>query len=434
MAVGLVLAVLTPLAGVEAGQVVDVHQQGVQRLERIQERRAHALDNLLSNLNQKGAASGAVVASPSRQSPNYFYHWVRDAALVMAALIDEVDDPTWDAITRRRIENHIRAWIAFETRLQVTPNRSGGLGEPRFMADGRADEGDWGRPQNDGAALRASSMIAFAWREIWAGRKQEVLRTMYRGELPASTPIKKDLEFVAHHWDEPSFDLWEEVKGDHFYTRSVQHRALVDGAALAEELGDNDAANFYREQANLIDQSLERFKDPQNGFMRATINQVDGWTHKTSGLDVSVLLGSLHGRVSKGSSVHKASELLEKDFLIRYPLNARATINASLSGPAPAIGRYPEDVYDGIGFDGGNPWFLATHAYAEWHCRTGGAAAGGKELGLRYLERSMRHQGYHASMSEQFRRTDGFMQGAPDLTWSYASFLTAARACLTAAQ
>lgn len=407
--------------------------QRVQRLQSIHDRRAYAMENLLSNLNEVGAAAGAVIASPSRSTPDYFYHWVRDAGLVMAALIAEVDDPAWDDATRSQIERHIRAWIAFESRLQETPNRSGGLGEPRFMADGRADDGEWGRPQNDGPALRASAMVAFAWREIWNGRRNEVLRTLYRGELPARTPIKKDLEFVAHHWREASFDIWEEVKGTHFFTRSVQHRALLDGADLAEELGDVDAAKFYRQQAHAIAQDFGEFRDPVRGFTRPTIHQVDGWTHKASGLDVSVLLGAIHGRMRKDSAVYRATELLERDFLQRYPLNAKATLNVARAGLAPAIGRYPEDVYDGVGFAGGNPWFLATHAYAEWHCRTDGlrsSSTGGRELGLRYLERSMHHQGPYGSMSEQYRRTDGYMQGARDLTWSYASFLSAARACL----
>ena len=33
------------------------------------------------------------------------------------------------------------------------------------------------------------------------------------------------------------FDLWEEVSGSSFFTINAQHRALVEGSALAAQLG-----------------------------------------------------------------------------------------------------------------------------------------------------------------------------------------------------
>jgi len=39
---------------------------------------------------------------------------------------------------------------------------------------------------------------------------------------PAGAPIMKDLLFVASNWSSPSFDLWEEEEGDHFYTVSAE--------------------------------------------------------------------------------------------------------------------------------------------------------------------------------------------------------------------
>lgn len=38
---------------------------------------------------------------------------------------------------------------------------SGGLGEPKFHVDESAFNGDWGRPQRDGPALRATALISF---------------------------------------------------------------------------------------------------------------------------------------------------------------------------------------------------------------------------------------------------------------------------------
>ena len=51
----------------------------------------------------------------------------------------------------------------------------------------------------------------------------------------------------------PSFDLWEEVNSSSFFTTAVQHRALREGAALAQKLGQTDVVSGYNDQAaNLL--------------------------------------------------------------------------------------------------------------------------------------------------------------------------------------
>jgi glucoamylase len=37
----------------------------------------------------------------------------------------------------------------------------------------------------------------------------------------------------------------EEISGDHFFTKMVQRKALILGAALANELNDPGAGQFY---------------------------------------------------------------------------------------------------------------------------------------------------------------------------------------------
>jgi hypothetical protein len=36
------------------------------------------LPKLLSNISPPDALKGTVIASPSRESPNYYYHWIRE--------------------------------------------------------------------------------------------------------------------------------------------------------------------------------------------------------------------------------------------------------------------------------------------------------------------------------------------------------------------
>lgn len=54
--------------------------------------------------------------------------------------------------------------------------------------------------------------------------------------------IRNDLSYVAQYWNQTGFDLWEEVQGSSFFTTAAQHRALVQGAALASSLGTSCTA------------------------------------------------------------------------------------------------------------------------------------------------------------------------------------------------
>lgn len=133
-----------------------------------------------------------------------------------------------------------------------------------------------------------------------------------------------------------------------------------------------------------------------------------------------------------------------------------------------AIGRYPEDTYNGSGNSQGNPWFLATNAYAELYYRAiyewtnnGGVTVtdinlnffkkfdSSATVGTKYtsgtsafstLTQNMAlaadgflstvklHAMNNGSLSEQYGRNDGYSTGARDLTWSHASLISAALA------
>jgi glucoamylase len=143
-----------------------------------------------------------------------------------------------------------------------------------------------------------------------------------------------------------------------------------------------------------------------------------------------------------------------------YPINEK--------GPAGvAIGRYPEDRYNG-GVPNvpneGNPWVLLTLGFSELLHRSATIfeAKGAIEItpinepffrsmGLRsrgefgevtgevmkkllrnmraagdaYLDRARYHGNSGGQFSEQINRRSGFMQGAENLTWSYGAYLSA---------
>lgn len=397
---------------------------------------------LFDNISPWGTLPGTVVASPSRSYPNYYYHWVRDASLVMTVVIDEYLSNNQQQ--QKRAADIMKDYIGLTRHHQNLNNPSGGPGEPKFNVDGSIFDEPWGRPQNDGPALRAISMIKLANVMLNEGREDQVRALLWDGSF--TSVIKMDLEFVSHHWQDTCFDLWEETKGHHFYTQIVQRRAMVEGSRLAKRLGDNAAAEWYEKQARNLEGALNRYWDAQKGYIVETLDRDGGADYKHSNLDTGVILGLLHGSVDSDGfmpfsdeRVMRTAEAIERKFQEIYTIN-----NKGHSGVA--IGRYPEDRYTGVEVvtqaDGGNPWFLTTLALAEYYYRlakevktTGKNLRGFKQTGedlvlsLRrhgdeFLNRARFHMGDN-HMSEQINRQNGYMQGAYDLTWSYASFLTA---------
>ena len=435
----------------------------------------HAIDHeeqvslklMLKNISRPGTAIGSVVASPSKLNPNYYYNWIRDSALTMAVI---------EKLYRQNGPNHaywgklLKNYVRFSRRNQLTPNPSGaadggGLGEPKFNVNGTAFTGAWGRPQNDGPALRAITLIAFARDLIREGQLRYVHKWLYDGRLPSQSVIKVDLEYVAHHWSGKCFDLWEEIRGHHFFTLVVSRRAMVEGAQLAQELGDPGAAKYYRQQAAAIALYLQKFWSPKQGFLRETI---DGGGNR-SGLDTAVILGVLHGATPDRYLAANNNWVMATAARLIEAFSHLYRINRLHPNSAPAIGRYPEDVYNGVNDSRGNPWFLTTLAMAQY-CFTvrnefakskaidvtklnapflqmALSAAGVNDerlhygfanvrlynaleiglarLGDKFFNTVLQFEGANGSLSEEFNRDTGAMQGARDLTWSFAAFITA---------
>lgn len=395
-----------------------------------------SIQKIFKNISPSDARRGAIVAAQTRENPNYYYHWVRDAALTVEALVDRYVYNLRGGGPRTLEQDTIRQklfeYFEFCEYIQNIQTLEG-LGEPKFHVDGSAYNEPWGRPQNDGPALRALSLIHFAKILINEGHLDLVKDRFYSLKLHRGGVIKRDLEFVSHQWRAPSFDLWEEVKGDHFYTRMVQRRALLEGADFANTMGDRGAAQWYIQQAREIEQDLQNFWDPSRGHFLTTRHWAGGMDYKNSQLDTAFVLGLLHGSLPDGFLSFKdprvlaTMDRLAQSFREIYPINHRSGI------PGIAIGRYPEDRYGGSHFDGGNPWVLTTLAFAEGYYRAAneyaamghyGRANEFRRLGDTYVARVQYHSHDDGSLNEQFDRSSGYMTSVEDLTWSYGSVLT----------
>ena len=184
------------------------------------------IDKILQRINENTNTTtnvGIIIASPS-ESPPYKYHWIRDSALVMRTIVD-MYRTTKDPVYFQSILNYIE----IESRLQGLKTISG-LGEPKYNINCTAFNGSWGRPQNDGPALRG--IILFQIIELFAYKYETIVKQLI---LPI---IIKDLNYLLSNYRKVSFDIWEEKKGWHFYTRMVQAKFLKEALRFKKLFGD----------------------------------------------------------------------------------------------------------------------------------------------------------------------------------------------------
>ncbi|CZR52821.1 probable glucoamylase precursor [Phialocephala subalpina] len=417
-----------------------------------------ALADMLCNIGSagacaSGASSGIVVASPDKTNPDYFYTWTRDSALTFKCIVDTFIN-SYSASLQTEIENYISAQAYLQTVSNPSGSlSSGGLGEPKFNADETAFTGSWGRPQRDGPALRATALITYSKWLINNGYSSTASSLVW-------PIIQNDLSYVTQYWNNTGYDLWEEVSGSSFFTVAAQHRALVEGSALAALLGKT--CTYCDSQAPQVLCFLQSFWGSSQGYILANINVNNGRTAK----DANTLLGAITqfdpAAGCDATTFQPCSDrALANHKVVTDSFRSIYTINSGIAeGVAVSVGRYPEDSYQG-----GNPWYLNTLAAAEqlydalytWNKQgyitvtstslaffqdfsssvTAGTYASStttyttlynavKTYADGYMNIVATYAQSNGSLSEQFSKSNGVPLSAYDLTWSYAAFLTAA--------
>jgi len=153
---------------------------------------------------------------------------------------------------------------------------------------------------------------------------------------------------------------------NHLFTRIVCLRALEAGAHLAERLDDFGAADFYVEQAARLNNTLEQFwatKPDGTGYYRAILTGFTGdeLADTPTGLDCAFLLSVIHAfdrdyetsfRIDDPGVVSTLREYI-RSFDGLYCINEGQKWTDGW-----AVGRYAEDVYDGVGDSVGNPCYV----------------------------------------------------------------------------
>lgn len=390
--------------------------------------------NFLTNVQ----TSGAIVASPSDKNPNYYFDWVRDSAIAMN-LIETWYESALNNEEKNSYKNYLIKYVSWTEKIQHQIDPIPGqdiLGEPKFYLNSLPFDGPWGRPQNDGPALRALVITHFAQQLLANKEELNYVKThLYNGSMDPQSMgvIKMDLEYIAHHWQEANFDLWEEVYGHHFFTIMSQQKALIDGAALAKQLGDIHASSFYIKQAQLIEQRLQQHLDLKNNLIQSTLFPHAG-PQKTLELDSSVILAVLmHPHKEGAFSPHN---LFVKSTVsaLHQQFNAMFPINNNNSG-AILFGRYPGDTYDGYNTNSqGNPWFILTATMAEYYFTLADNLVfdkANRDQVMKYINEGdnylklIKKYAPDMKLDEQINLYTGNQQGAMSLTWSYVSVLRA---------
>lgn len=294
-------------------------------------------------------------------------------------------------------------------------------------------------------------MIAYARHLISQGSTSQVTDIIW-------PLVLNDLSYVAQYWNQTGFDLWEEVNSASFFTTASQYRALIEGSALAAQIGQS--CPHCDLQAPQILCFLQSYWTGSY-----VLSNTGGGR---SGKDVNSILTSTHlFDSSTGCNAETFQPCSDKalanhkqvtdSFRSIYVVN-----NGIPQGQGVAVGRYAEDVYMS-----GNPWYLATFAAAEqlydavYQWRQQGtleitsvslpffrdldeqAAVGSYPSSSEtfvsivdsvltyadsYLANVQLYTPENGALAEQYSRVDGTPLSATDLTWSYAAFLTASNA------
>ncbi|HMA14728.1 MAG: glycoside hydrolase family 15 protein [Bacteroidota bacterium] len=387
-------------------------------------------------------AAGSVLASPViadwDPEPDYFFHWVRDSAIVMRAVTELMEDaPT--AGEQARWRRHFDDFVRFSLRLcsldgaafvstsryreatrkdyrkflrpDAELRRLVGdklLGEPRFNADGSIDFLRWSRPQYDGPALRALACLRYL--AAGGAASDDIVRL-----------LRLDLDFTLRHAGKRCIGPWEEAgeNAHHYYVAVVQLGALVHGKAWIDDVARRAAAE------KRLRAGLQRHWSERHGVY-AAIRDMPG-EQADDLVDAAQLLAVLDADLPDGPHsvedprVQATQAAIERLFAHAFPINRNLPPDR-----APALGRSLGDRYFG-----GGAWYPTTLAAAalcyRLALRRGQDRAALLRRGDGFMATVRALTPADGALSEQVDRTTGAQTSARHLTWSYAAFIGAAR-------
>jgi glucoamylase len=402
-------------------------------------------------------AVGSIIASPVPGAydpdPDYFFHWFRDSAVVIDAIrllfeagrmgeealrhfadfvqfslsLEALDGgslvsaPAW----REKVTPDFRKYVRLDE--ELTHVRASAVSaDTRVNPNGTIDISKWARPQHDGPPLRALSVLKWVRTLRARGGAHAALIA------DAARLLAVDLDFTATHWRVPSYDIWEEEPGHHYYTLRVAAAALSEGAVWLRAAGKPKDAEAFQSDAEAIYRTLDGFWRESDNYYTSRVLP-DG-AKSTKELDIAVILSAIHtageggeAHTARDPRMHATLEQLEALFDAAYLINHQRPKDRG-----PAMGRYQGDVY----YSGG-AYYFSTLGASEFCFLAAAAHAAGCDERRKWVERG---EGFlnttrtftpaSGDLSEQFDQRTGEQTSAKHLAWSYAAFIS----CVTARQ
>jgi glucoamylase len=386
--------------------------------------------------SQQSSRPGCIIASPSFPSDqstvarNYVYNWTRDAAIVAIELA------AGPLPTNRPLIDYVR----FVHACQTSASELGHLDRASFLVDGTPR--DW-TDQSDGPALQTLAILRLF------GKLDRPTQVM------ATAVITANLNFLRTAYQDGTYNLWEEGYGTSFFARSVQLKCFQ--AITANAIGI-PVPDWLSTAISWLQSALDNHWNGQ--YYQSLLPIPAGQAPYDPNIDV--VMAAVYGAVAvTDTRLLATAELLRSQWAdpgsaYYYPINGAD----QQRGVGPMLGRYPGDLYDGDTRvpNGDHPWALATANFAELYYRLAkqissaaaiplddlsadffsqlgvntsttptAAAAALRAAGDRMLHAVIFHSD-DRRLSEQFDAVTGYEKSVRNLSWSYASFLSAVRA------
>lgn len=345
------------------------------------------IDKIFSNIIRPDIKSGMVIASPSKLNPNYYYHWIRDSGIVMRTIV-KYYIKTGNLQCFKQIIDYVESEKKIQGIQCIT-----GLGEPKFNVNQTSFNDVWGRPQNDGPALRVIVML-----DIYNNfPNYSSIRNTVK-EI-----INKDIDYIIQNHNIPCYDLWEEVYGYHLYTRAVQCKALKECLK----------SNIFPIKKDRMEKSIMALKNliQHHQYAYTSFNEKGEIVRE---FDTALLFAVTH--IDFDREIIDYTSNAFKDHLLNmidfYNNQFRLNVKMDIL----LLGRYKNDTYYG-----GNPWIICTCALLQILLKYEMENIEFPDVDIdisKYLEY---FQNFHNfNLPEQIEKFSGEGISALNLTWNYA--------------
>ncbi len=404
---------------------------------------------------------GCIIASPtfpckpipkSITDQDYVFHWVRDAAISIMEL----------GYFKDKYTSYIEDYVDFSRLIQTNAIEAKKTNYSCFRVDGTlrdgtrkysfldySEENIWNQ-QNDGCPLRIISLIEL----------KSIMTQSYQDK--SLEIIKQDIDTILGCYKGTTEkNIWEEVGGESFFVKSVQLEALKkvlnNNIYISEKKKIQDAIDY-------LTKSISKHWNDEKKHYISIINPIydnDNQKDKVKDsidLNSDIIMASIYGSIDVMDSQMMSSACKVLEEISKYKINEYD----QRRGIGPLIGRYPNDVYDGNNADNeedkGIPWVPCTSVLAEYFYRVAYKIKKQRSFeinddnrgfynlaeindnkdftnaidklikkGDKMLQAIIYHSD-HLELSEQIDPILGYEQNVKNLTWSYASFLSAVRA------